>query len=209
MKTVSSWKKRFVLFGIPTNMKIIPLNVGGAYLIECDRYKDNRGFFQELYHDNKYPDGIQNCAQVSFSESGKNVFRGIHCSQYNKIVMCMRGRILDICIDLIETSPTYLQYCTVILDENKSQQVNIPPGCGHAYFTLEDHSYIIYIQGGTFNEVDEMDVNYKDPKINLQIHELQQNQIIISDKDNNAPMLDEARKKWNERHSILRNVEKK
>ncbi|CAF1200584.1 unnamed protein product [Didymodactylos carnosus] len=64
--------------------------------------------------------------------------------------------------------------------KNKSQQVNISAGCGHGYVSLEENSYVIYIQGGTFNEVDEM-----------------------HDKDNSALMLDEAKKKWNERHSIL------
>jgi dTDP-4-dehydrorhamnose 3,5-epimerase-like enzyme len=68
-----------------SKFKFIPLKIQGAYIVECDRYHDNRGFFQELYRDTRYENVVHGARQISFSASKKNVVRGIHCSQYGKL----------------------------------------------------------------------------------------------------------------------------
>lgn len=65
--------------------KFVPLEIKGAFIVECDRYYDNRGFFQELYRDTRYESIVKGVRQISFSASKKNVVRGIHCSQYGKL----------------------------------------------------------------------------------------------------------------------------
>jgi len=175
-------------------------HVHGQLIIQSPRYQDSRGFFQELYNEAKLPPQVKACKQVSVSLSHKNVFRGIHTSPYAKLVACLKGRILDIVVDLNEKSPTYLHYTTYELKEGVNDQVFVPAGCGHAFLAL-DESLVCYAQGGTFNPVNEMDVNYKDPTINLQISQMQGIELIISDKDKTSPHLLEAKRLWSERQA--------
>jgi epimerase EvaD len=181
-------------------MKIIPVGIGGAYVVELDRYTDNRGWFEEAFNDAKFPEEIKLCKQISISSSHKNVFRGIHTSRYSKVVTCLRGRILDVCFDLIEGSPTYLQWKAIELSGDVPSQLYIPPGCGHAFICLEDDSLVMYAQGGTFNPNDEMDVNYKDPQINFNVPQLQNPDLVISEKDQKSAFLVDARAAWYSRH---------
>lgn len=182
-------------------MKRHDLEVEGCYYLETNRYHDHRGFFQELYNSERYPIETK---QVSTSLSKKGVLRGIHRSLYGKLVTCLTGSILDYCIDLREDSPTYLKHCKVELNSQESKQFYIPAGCGHMFITLEEDTLIVYNQEGTFNPNYEMDVNYKDVKINLNIDGF----YVLSEKDNIAPSLEEAQKMFKKRMEELNNKEK-
>jgi len=125
----------------------------------------------------------------------KNVVRGIHCSPYSKLVTCIKGRIWDVVVDLRKGSPTYLKWRGKEL--SPTQQLYIPPRCGHAFISLDEDNIVMYFQGGTWNPKFEMDTNYLDPQINIKWPKAEQ--YILSDKDRNAPFLDEAQKQWEER----------
>lgn len=176
--------------------------VEGCFYVECKRYHDDRGFFQELLNADKYPPNVSDCKQVSTSLSKKNVLRGIHTSQHGKLVSCLSGSIMDYCIDLRVDSPTYLKYCKIKLSSDTPKQFYIPPGCGHLFVSLEDNTLICYMQGGTFKPEFEMDVNYKDKTINLDISN-DNFEYIISEKDRNAPSLEEARKLFLEKQNSI------
>lgn len=95
--------------------------VPGAFVLDAPRFFDDRGFFQEYFHDGKYAEYLPKCKQTSICKlslqpfsnpsavSQKNVIRGMHCSPYGKLVQCLKGKIIDTIIDLREDSPTYLQ----------------------------------------------------------------------------------------------------
>ena len=120
--------------------KTTPLPVHGASVTVFDRFGDKRGFFQELYNEEKYD--IQRkepeWQQVSFSKSEQHALRGLHCSPYGKFITCVRGAFYDVIADFREDSPTFGRWCGVLLTEDNRKQVYVPAKCGHGFFTYED-----------------------------------------------------------------------
>lgn len=169
--------------------------VNGSFTVLANKYEDNRGFFQEFYNENKYNSKVNACRQISYSKSNKNIVRGIHCSPYGKLVQCIHGEIIDYVIDLRPDSSTYLNWESVTLSANIPLQLYIPPNCGHAFFSKQDNSLVLYLQEGTYNPTNEMNVNPFDPRINILWPKLEENKnYILSKQDNEALFENEARK---------------
>jgi len=123
-------------------MKFEPIpEVQGAYVIRPPRFSDHRGFFEEIWHKDKYPEEIAKqlgaVPQVSFSVSNKNVARGIHASCYPKIVFCLKGAIRDYVIDIREESPTFGKHAYVDMNEDSLTGIYFPPYVGHAFFSKQ------------------------------------------------------------------------
>eukprot|EP01100_Stratorugosa_tubuloviscum_P012620 TRINITY_DN6033_c3_g1_i1.p1 TRINITY_DN6033_c3_g1~~TRINITY_DN6033_c3_g1_i1.p1 ORF type:complete len:235 (+),score=96.39 TRINITY_DN6033_c3_g1_i1:69-707(+) len=190
-------------------MNIIKINeVKDSLIIETKRFCDERGCFQELFQSEKYSNENNNSLlkqinwqQVSYSESNKNVVRGIHCSPYAKLVSCISGKVLDFVIDLRNNSETYLQSYRVELSSENGYQIFIPPHCGHAFFSCEENTKMVYLQSGVWKAEFEMDVNWRDNQLNLN-WPIADN-YILSNKDLSAPFLNDAQKFLFERISKL------
>lgn len=116
-------------------MNVRELEVRGAYLIECQRFGDERGHFQELFREDpaRYPMFAQ-CKQISFSSSAANVVRGIHCSPYAKLISCVKGKVVYVCVDLRLDSPTFKKWISVELYDNR--QIYVPANCGSSFFAV-------------------------------------------------------------------------
>ena len=157
----------------------------GCYEIQFDRHEDDRGFFQELYSLNKYD--MQPGEQISCSCSKKNVIRGLHISLYYKLCSCVSGRLFDVAVDLRKDSPTYLKWTGVWLSADSCVQFLVPPGCGHGFYSAEDNTLLVYLQGGCYKKANDLEVRWNDPTIGIQWPEC--DGYIISEKDQNAPCL--------------------
>lgn len=131
--------------------KFIKTSIDDCFVSFCNRYYDNRGFFQEIYND-QYDFLDFNIKQSNWSVSNKNVLRGIHCSPYSKLVTCVKGSILDIVIDLRKTSPTYKKHFLQELSDKNGYQIFIPANCGHGFLSLEDLSTVVYFQDGLYKD---------------------------------------------------------
>jgi len=151
-------------------MKFSPTEVEDCTVVMIDRYHDDRGFFQELYEQDKYTHGISllNWQQTNWSVSNKNVLRGIHVAQYAKLVTCVSGKIWDLVVDLRSGSPTFLKYVGVELTPDEPKQVYVPPGCGHGFVALEDNTSVVYMQTGRFAKEGELTVMYNEPNLKIQ-----------------------------------------
>jgi len=179
--------------------------VQGAFIVVADRFHDERGYFQEHFNDERYQKVAKQCKQVSFSHSKRNVIRGLHCSKYGKLVQCLRGKLLDVMVDLREDSPTFLNWKGVELTEAEAKQVFIPGGCGHGFFSYEDNTVMLYAQEGTYHPPTEMNVNYADPKLKVVWpHPVggEGASHVISEKDKAAPHFDDALKALKERTKV-------
>lgn len=146
-------------------------------ILDCVSYErkhipDHRGFFSELYNDSY----DINCRQINCSFSYKNVFRGIHQATFSKLVSCVKGRIIDFCVDLRTTSPTYLKVHQQELSEINGKQLYIPHNCGHGFLALED-SLVVYSQDDTYSSNKEQTYCYK--QFNIVLPE----KIVLSNKD--------------------------
>lgn len=120
-------------------------NINGCLAIIPKQIPDHRGFFSELYND-KYNIKIK---QINCSFSHKNVFRGIHQATFAKLVSCVKGKIIDFCVDLRPQSSTYLSVCSMELSESNHKQLYIPHDCGHGFLALED-SIVVYAQDDVY-----------------------------------------------------------
>ena len=170
-------------------MKKIKIDeVLGAFVIEGDRYADDRGWFQELYSTAKaYPHLIAGERQINLSCSKKGVVRGMHVVPFAKLCTCVRGRVYDVVADLRPRSATYLQWYGIWLDAENRKQLFVPAGCAHGFFSGEEDSFFLYLQDGTYNPAVEKQVNWRDPKIGIVWPPSQE--YILSDKDKYTEML--------------------
>lgn len=163
-------------------MKFLPTEVKDCTLIEMDRHFDERGFFQELYQESNYHQGLDlfksdlplgdYCAtlhweQLNWSYSKKNVLRGLHAAPYVKLVTCVSGRVWDVIVDLRSKSPTFSKWFATELSPDKPTQIMIPPNCGHGFVALEDNSTLIYMTTGMYAKEGELTVAYNEPNFNI------------------------------------------
>jgi len=145
-------------------------------IYDLKKFHDDRGFFCELHNQYKNKFAVQ---QINQSFSKKGTLRGIHCTPFWKLITCIKGKVLDVCVDLRSKSKTYLQHYSVELSEDNNKQVYIPGFCGHAFLALED-SLIVYSQGDVYNPIVESSYRFDDPAFKIDWPKMD---YIISDKD--------------------------
>eukprot|EP00227_Mantoniella_beaufortii_P001310 CAMPEP_0197618592 /NCGR_PEP_ID=MMETSP1326-20131121/61614_1 /TAXON_ID=1155430 /ORGANISM="Genus nov. species nov., Strain RCC2288" /LENGTH=417 /DNA_ID=CAMNT_0043187491 /DNA_START=4 /DNA_END=1255 /DNA_ORIENTATION=+ len=167
-----------------------PLCVEGAYMGTDARFGDHRGYFQELFHKDKYPAQVHpanGTPQVSLSHSHRGVLRGIHCSAYAKLITIVKGAIYDVIVDLRKDSPTFRRWCAVVVSSENRRQLHIPAGCGHGFVCLEDAD-MLYLQSGCMDPLTEMDLDPFDPTLGVHWPKLDDfPEYTMSDKDRKAP----------------------
>lgn len=143
----------------------------GCGILHYPRFEDDRGFFQELYNRKEMVKADVPLpfawAQDNTSFSVAGVLRGFHLQRAHpqgKLVTCLLGRILDVCLDLRRDSPTFLKMTRVILDEAKPCSFWLPPGTAHAFIALED-SMIHYRCTTPYDKESDGGVNAMSPEV--------------------------------------------
>ena len=137
------------------------------FLIQQDRFLDNRGYFKELIKENnfnlKFP-------FVVMSYSKKDVIRGLHIQTKNsqgKFLSVIKGKIFDVALDLRKNSRTYGKYFNCILSEKNSKSIYIPPGFAHGFCGLDKENYVIYSCTKYRNSRTEVGIKFDDPFLKI------------------------------------------
>ena len=152
-------------------MKVTESGIKGVYTIEPDVYIDDRGFFMETFHRERYRKllGINlDFVQDNISRSSKNVLRGMHFQRnypQGKIVKVSRGEILDVIVDLRKDSPTYGTWESFKLSEQNKLQVWIPPGFAHGFLVMSDSADFEYNCTEYYHPEDEYCLMWNDPEV--------------------------------------------
>ena len=152
-------------------MKVTESGIKGVFIIEPDVYEDDRGFFMETFHNERYRKllGINlDFVQDNISRSSKNVLRGMHFQKnypQGKIVSASRGEILDVVVDLRKDSPTYGTWESFRLSEKNKLQVWIPPGFAHGFLVMSDSADIDYKCTEYYHPEDELCLMWNDPEV--------------------------------------------
>jgi len=152
-------------------MKVTESGIKGVFIIEPDVYEDDRGFFMETFHNERYRKllGINlDFVQDNISRSSKNVLRGMHFQKnypQGKIVSASRGEILDVVVDLRKDSPTYGTWESFRLSEKNKLQVWIPPGFAHGFLVMSDSANIDYKCTEYYHLEDELCLMWNDPEV--------------------------------------------
>lgn len=153
-------------------MKIDELNIPGVLLITPKRFSDSRGWFSETYSESAFREyGLElNFVQDNHSLSLKEgTLRGFHLQKpphaQAKLVRCVRGRILDIAVDLRKGSPTYARHASAELSALDGRQLLIPVGFAHAFLTLEPETEVMYKVTDIYAPQCEAGIRWDDPTI--------------------------------------------
>ena len=174
-------------------MKSIETKIKNLLLIEPKVFEDSRGFFMESYNYNTFKElGIDNVfVQDNISKSSKGVLRGLHFQKDEyaqaKLVYVLRGAVLDITVDLRETSETFGKYVAVELNDKNKRMLLIPRGFAHGFLTLEDDTEFIYKCDNFYNPKSEVGIIWNDTDLNidwnLDKYNIKEEELIISKKD--------------------------
>ena len=162
-------------------------------IIKQKNNKDNRGILRETFNNKilKKKFIFEYC-----TTSKKNVFRGFHFQKKNKqakYVNVVKGKILDLVIDLRRKSKTFGKVFSIILSKNNALGLYIPAGFAHAYFSYENENIIYYKLDNYYNPKFEFGIDFNDPTLDIKLPRVK---IKISKKDRNLLSLDEFKKKF-------------
>ncbi|APY10995.1 dTDP-4-dehydrorhamnose 3,5-epimerase [Seonamhaeicola sp. S2-3] len=174
-------------------MKAEETYLKGCFIITPKVYGDNRGCFYESFNTNTFKEltGLNiNFVQDNVSKSSKGVLRGLHFQKGEfaqaKLVQVLKGKVLDVCVDLRENSETFGKYFSLILDSKKHQQLFIPRGFAHGFLVLEEDTIFSYKCDNFYNKASESGIIYNDPILNINWG-LSKENLIISEKDKCLP----------------------
>lgn len=169
-------------------MKIISTDFEGLFIIEPTVFEDRRGFFMESYNKQAFIDfGLNNeFVQDNQSRSSYGVLRGLHYQSppYSqaKLVRVLKGRIIDVVVDIRRSSSTFGKSFSIELTEDNKKQLFVPKGFAHGFSVISDIAEILYKCDAFYNKESEGGLMYSDPFFNINWG-IPDKDIILSDKD--------------------------
>ena len=178
-------------------MQIEETGIEGLLLVKPRVFEDERGYFFESYNDREMrKNGLHfSWVQDNQSKSGYGVIRGLHYQlepyAQTKLVRVLKGKILDVAVDLRAGSPTYGKWKSMILTEDNYLQLLIPKGFAHGFSVLSEEAVVFYKCDQFYHPASDRGIRYDDPALGID-WQLPQEKILVSEKDRSLPLLKEA-----------------
>jgi len=178
-------------------MNVIETALPGVLIIEPKVFGDERGFFLETFHKQRYAEygipgeGLE-FVQDNHSRSRKGVLRGLHFQLENpqgKLVSAGMGAVFDVAADVNPDSPTFGQWVGVELNEDNHRQLWIPPGYAHGFCVLSDIADFQYKCTALYDPASDSGVAWNDPDLAI---DWPIDAPLLSDKDRALPTLKDA-----------------
>jgi len=175
-------------------MKVSETELPGVLLLELDVYPDERGQFFEIFNDGRYQSlGLPTrFVQDNFSRSRKGVVRGLHYQQprpQGKLVQVLRGRILDVAVDLRRSSAHFARWVGIELSSDRPTQLWVPPGFAHGFCALTDAD-VLYKCTDAYVASCDRALRWNDPDLAIR---WPIESPVVSPKDDRAPFLRDVR----------------
>ncbi|MDU4057980.1 MAG: dTDP-4-dehydrorhamnose 3,5-epimerase [Pseudomonas oryzihabitans] len=154
-------------------MQVFETAIPDVKLIEPKVFGDDRGFFLESFQAERYAEqaGITLAfVQDNHSRSARNVLRGLHFQRskpQGKLVRVVRGKVLDVAVDIRRGSPTFGNVVAEILSEDNKRQLWIPPGLAHGFVVLSETADFEYKCTDYYDPSDEGSLIWNDPDLNI------------------------------------------
>ena len=175
-------------------MKVIQTTIPEVVIIEPDVFGDSRGYFFESYSQKKFDELVRpvRFVQDNESKSKYGVLRGLHFQKgkdaQSKLVRVVKGRVLDVAVDIRKGSPTFGKYVAVELTEDNHRQLFVPRGFAHGFSVLSDEAIFQYKCDNLYAPHAEGAIAWNDPEIGIDWH-LPAEDVLLSAKDATHPML--------------------
>ncbi len=173
-------------------MKVIETKFDVVKILEPDVYADVRGFFMESYNKTIFDQLLGQSVdfvQDNLSHSKKGVLRGLHYQvapkMQGKLVRVVQGEVLDVVVDIRQSSATFGHWFSTILSAENKRQLWIPPGFAHGFHVLSNSAEYLYKTTEYYSPVHERSIAWNDNRlaINWQLGD----ELLVSEKDSIAP----------------------
>lgn len=178
-------------------MKFKETTIEGVYVIEPRVFTDARGYFFEAWKKQEYEEhlGPVDFIQDNESQSSYGVLRGLHYQKGSfsqaKLVRVIKGKVLDVAVDLRKSSLTFGQHVMVELSDENKRQFFIPRGFAHGFLVLSDEAVFTYKVDNVYAPQAEAGIRWNDPALGID-WPIDPKDVLTSDKDLNQPLLCDA-----------------
>lgn len=178
-------------------MKITETKLKGCFIIEPQKFEDERGYFFESFNETKFNELTNtntHFVQDNQSFSSYGVIRGLHAQSgahaQAKLVRVLKGEVIDVAVDARPGSPTFGQQVAVHLSATNNKQLFIPRGFLHGFSVLSKEAVFFYKCDNFYNKESEQGVLYNSPELNIDWG-IEKGSEIISEKDGILPTFNE------------------
>ena len=178
-------------------MKVIDTEIEGLVILEPQVFGDDRGYFFESFSLKRFEEKVSKTVFVQDNESKSKygVLRGLHYQlppyTQAKLVRVVKGRVLDVAVDIRKGSPTFGKHVAVELSEENKLQVFLPKGFAHGFAVLSEEAIFQYKCDEYYAPDHEGAIRYDDPELGID-WKLPVEDIILSEKDKKHPRLQDA-----------------
>lgn len=181
----------FVCFPKAKAMKYIQTEINGVWVIEPRVFNDARGYFMESFKEEEFKANVGDVhfVQDNESKSSFGVLRGLHYQKGEfsqaKLVRVIKGRVLDVAVDLRKSSPTFGKYVSIELSEDNKRQFFISRGFAHGFLVLSEEAVFMYKVDNAYAPCSEASIRYDDEVIGVS-WPVAPEQMLLSPKDVNG-----------------------
>ncbi|MBQ3753049.1 MAG: dTDP-4-dehydrorhamnose 3,5-epimerase [Prevotella sp.] len=171
--------------------------IEGVFVIEPRVFNDARGYFMEAWKEGEFMEhvGPVHFIQDNESKSGYGVLRGLHYQkgEYSqaKLVRVIKGRVLDVAVDIRKSSPTFGKHVMVELSEDNKRQFFIPRGFAHGFLVLSQEAIFTYKVDNPYAPQHEAGIRWNDPELAIE-WPIEAAAVQTSEKDLKQPLLRDA-----------------
>ena len=178
-------------------MKLVPTTIPDVLVVEPRVFGDDRGFFLETYHVERFREqGLDvSFRQLNTSRSRRRTLRGLHYQverPQGKLVRVVRGAVFDVAVDLRRSSPTFGHWVGEELSEENKRQIWIPAGFAHGFLALTDDAELVYACTDVWMPAYDRSLRWDDARIGVRWPLGEGEAPLLSPKDATAPGLDAA-----------------
>ncbi|WHO24835.1 dTDP-4-dehydrorhamnose 3,5-epimerase [Agrobacterium tumefaciens] len=177
-------------------VQVEAFSIPGLKKITPARFGDSRGYFNEVFKKDWFRENVLDVEFVQDNESlsaQAGTVRGLHFQTepfaQGKLVRCIRGRLLDVAVDIRTGSPTFGQWAAVELSPENGEQLWVPVGFAHGFMTLVDDTVISYKVTKPYSAANDRGIKWNDPAIGINWPKLEG--YVLSEKDGKQPLLSE------------------
>ena len=171
-------------------MELLNTSLPGVLLLQPKLFGDHRGFFMETFRKQVFEQaGIHDeFVQDNHSKSRRGILRGLHYQikqPQGKLVRVVVGEVYDVAVDMRRSSPSFGLWVGVVLSAENKHALWVPPGFAHGFYVMSAEAEVTYKTTTYYAPEHERSLLWNDPLLNISWPE--KTNVVLSDKDNNAP----------------------
>jgi dTDP-4-dehydrorhamnose 3,5-epimerase len=172
-------------------MEFISTSLPEVLLLKPKVHGDHRGFFMETFRKEVFDKAgvTADFVQDNHSKSSKGILRGLHYQikqPQGKLIRAIAGEIFDVAVDMRRSSPNFGLWVGIVLSAENKHALWIPPGFAHGFYVMSEEAEVTYKTTTYYAPEHERSLLWNDPLLNIGWPE--KTDVVLSDKDRNAPM---------------------